>query len=514
MSRAASLRPVAAGPLVVGLAACSAVALALIGWVHDEPGSSAWYAATVGLAMVSWRAGRTRVARTALPRLLPAWTTALALATIGTAFVAAATGAPPQRTDVGTGHPNLLAASLAVAGVASLALRAPRVPYAPRTRRAAVSAVAVDVSVAVLVVGALVLTGSRTGVAAFLIGSGLIAWWRRDATVVRRSLVAGALIVAAAWGGLHLVLHQERTARNLLHQSGDVTRTPWRTSPDAAVRFTPGDGERDGVPDDATRISGRLADDRLVLLHGRLGRSEAGAAYVASVYVRADAPTRVDLTTNLSRVSCAVETTWSRCVTPPGIGDGTTYVQFRMLAPHTTSRIDLRVAAPQLERGSNASAYVPKGATLLPRPLLERFTVGALLAGDPRRVAVARIALAQGRGSPWVGVGRDGVRRALATAEGAVDVTHLTHAHNLLLERFAAEGALGLVAWALLLVPPTVAAARRHPSSTLALIATLATLNTIDLTFFYTGSFVPTFAALGALSLGRARPTVDDPSAP
>ena len=498
-SRSSDHGPNRVGFTMAGLAVVGIAGLTLIGLAHGDPRSSLWYAATGALIVASWGIARTSIARTALRVLMPAWTVGLAAATIATAIAGAFDPSEAMRIDVGTGHPNLLAASLAVAGVATLALRGPTLSRRGR------HAPWIDGGIALLVVGALVLTGSRTGLVAFLLGSFAAAALRTDPAGARRSIAVAGIVLATAWGAMHLALHQERTARNLLHASGTVSTAPWRPGADAELVLTPDEATNEVVPDDATHIAGRIGGDGDILVHGRLGRSEAGVDYVASTYLRADTPTRIGLTTNLSRVTCDVGPTWSRCVTPPGRGDGTTYVQFRLVAPSDVFDVDVTLAAPQLERGRRATTYVAKGATLLPRPLLERFTLGSILDGDARRLAVARVAVAQARTSPWIGVGREDLRHAIANADGPTDVTHLTHAHNLLLQRLAAEGVLGLLSWAFLLVPPVVAAARPRPGPTVAVVATVLAANTLDLTFFYAGALIPTFVALGLLSMDARR---------
>lgn len=462
--------------------AASALAILVgIGLAHREPASVAWYAGQVlvGLAMgvmVATPAGR-RVGWVALGVYLPVLVGLTVLAGVGLIDDPAAEGA---RVTLLSGHPNVLAASLVVMTATGLAAR----------QSGRWAALAPLVAVAVL------FTGSRAGLAALAIA--MAVWALRPGVGPRRrfAMLAAMAAVATIASAAVVLADREDASPNLLRTTVDLTGTRWTPGPGVTVEARP---RAIAAPLEGARAPFLVTpsvDAPSLLRQDGIGRSQAGAPYVASVYLRAETPTRVFLGNNLASRTCDVGPEWTRCTTPAGVGNGTTYVQFRLELRAPAPAVPVWVFGPQIERAAEPGPYAPKGAAPIPEALLERLSPAAIAGGDPHRAAVWRLAFDAFRAAPWIGIGRDGILGLLRGAPAELGVGHLAHTHNLLLERLLAEGMLGTLAWALLLAPAIVGAWRRRRWAIAPLLAALAVLNMPDRTFFELGSLLPVWFAL------------------
>jgi hypothetical protein len=490
--------------------AASAGALALLvvtGLTNGEPRSLLWYAGTVALGVALVSGAGTRVGRVAGTWLLSAALGVTTLLAILAGFDVWNPWGPAPRVELFAWHPNLLAASLVATTGALLAVCARRRGW-ERVWAFALPLVALAVLV----------TGSRAGLAALALA--WVVWLAalaRGRTAWLLTLAALALL-AGVVGLARWQAAREAANPNLLRSSVDLTGPTWRTAEGAQVSVEPDAAPGPDRGSRAVRVTARTSEGRLALRHVGLGRSEAGTPYVASVHLRADTPQRLELATNLSRTGCDVGPRWSRCATPVGAGDGSTYVQFRLEAAEPGGAFDVLAYGPQLERAETSSAYAPTGTGLLGVALLRRLNLGDVLDGDPRRAAAAGVAWRAFASSPWTGVGRERVRTALREADPALDVAHLAHVHNLWLQRLAAEGLLGLAAWVALFGPPLVGAFRRAGRAVAPLTAALLVLSVADMTLFFTGVIVPVWFALGAAwrapraDGGRGRPGGGSPA--
>ncbi|MFO8148721.1 MAG: O-antigen ligase family protein, partial [Trueperaceae bacterium] len=280
-------------------------------------------------------------------------------------------------------------------------------------------------------------TGSRTSGGALLAAGA--AWLVLLALRLPRRwlwapLVAPVVVAAAAFAWQRGVVE---LTPNLLASPSDLTHPAWSAHgkrvevvPDAAPG--PFEGTR------AQRLVGRaMPSGRNVLLQS-IGRSETGVPYVASVYLRADAPQQLELSSHLARVTCEVDTTWHRCVTPVGYGNDVSQRQLHLRAVERGGSFDVYVFGAQYERGESVTPFLDLRPAWVPQPMVNRYDLRRITFLPEDRVAIWRVGLDIARGSPWFGVGlgasadafRERTREALA-GDG------VTYAHNLLVQLLA-----------------------------------------------------------------------------
>ena len=384
-----------------------------------------------------------------------------------------------ERLQLFTGNPNLLGADL-VAGFLAASMLRPRWPWLW-----ALPVVAIAVT----------FTGSRTALIA--LAGAAFAWAILRTTAPRtKGLLAASTFVTL--GFLVITNHQIRmdeANHNLLPISVTFDDRRWTVYRDSVVDVEPSvrNGPVSGTR--ADRIVATAGTTRLTLLQS-FGRSEVGVPYVASVYLAADSPQTVILSSHHSRTTCQVDVSWSRCSTPPGFGDGRGNTQFRLEATGPGETFDVYAYGPQYETGMAATEYQPRVGGLLPNIDTSRFT---MLASSPQTLIASRVApIALGWNifmvNPWLGSGV-GWSQRIEVPSGA---THYAHAHNLLVERLATDGIAGTLAWMLiaacLLGPPLRAFGWRAVPWLVGLLV----LNTLDVTWFHTGSYISTAIVAGS----------------
>jgi O-antigen ligase len=328
---------------------------------------------------------------------------------------------------------NVLGAALAVAAAAWAAV-------AP-ARRWGAWAVALGWPLAAT---AVLYTGSRAAAGACLLAA---ATWlvlhvgRGRGVWVLPALAALVLLAAVAWqrGVVD-------AAPNLLAAPNDFAHREWRHDLAASVEVTAAaaEGPFDGTR--AQRLRATARPDGRALLLQTIGRSEPGVPYVASLYLRAEAPQRVVVSNHLSEVACTVGTAWTRCATPPGIGDGVLQAQFYLSAAEPGGAVDVLAYGAQYEVGTQATPFRARPFAWLPQALVRRLDVRNLDLLPEDRRAIWAAALELGRTAPWTGVGAPAAAAALSDriAVGVVQ------AHNALLHLWLVRGALGVAAAALL----------------------------------------------------------------
>jgi hypothetical protein len=104
---------------------------------------------------------------------------------------------------------------------------------------------------------------------------------------------------------------------NLLVAPNDFANGAWNPYGGASITVIPdaAPGPFEGTR--AQRITAHAGAAGLVFLQG-MGQSEPGVPYVASVYLRADEPQTIGLSSHLASARCEVGLEWERCVTPVG----------------------------------------------------------------------------------------------------------------------------------------------------------------------------------------------------
>ena len=386
------------------------------------------------------------------------------------------------RIQLFTDSPNLLGAGLVVGVLGTIAVQ-------PRTKAWALWLPVVALATA--------FTGSRTALLALLAGWGVYTLLRaRDPWFRWVTLAAALLVVAFALLSTRQAI-VEAGSPNLLRMTTSFGGSAWdaQFAREVLIQRAVAPGPMPSTR--ADRIAGAASNYALILLQS-VGRSVAGAPYIGSVYLRADVPQDVVLSTQMSRAVCRVSRTWQRCQTPVAFGDGLTNAQLRLEATEVGGSIDVYAYGPQLENSLVALPYAPRGTRFLPADVVERFgLLGGHLHAYGERVPAMAIALARFRESPVVGVGISGLATSFAPADGSNGDRSAAHAHNFLLERLAAEGVLGLLGWFLVLGTTAAFAFRGMGTHVLPLMVAVLILNSLDNTLLFSGSYFTLFVVFG-----------------
>lgn len=356
----------------------------------------------------------------------------------------------------------------AVFGVVVLALMLPRVPWVPRMLRVAVAVHAIGLSVAVIVVG-IAAWMSGTGVRVELLGDNpnvvgagvalaALAW---AAVAPRRRFVWWVWPLAAvAVPALVVVGWQfgvvERVP-NIVVAPKDFANRVWNTYGGAKVTVIPdaAPGPFDGTR--PHRIVAQAGTASLVFLQG-MGQSEPGVPYVASVYLRADEPQTIGLSSRLASTRCGVGLEWQRCVTPVGFGNGVRIRQHRFSTSGARA-FDVYVYGAQYERGLEATPFV-EHPIWWPQTIINRFDVRWMLGVGTGRGQLHDTVIGLWQTAPTFGLGRVGAERALAETYAGQSMVP-GHAHGLPLQLLLEDGLVGVIGWTLalaaivILVPAT-----------------------------------------------------------
>jgi len=474
---------------VVLAAAAAWLLLAVAALAVDDTAGMTAAAAVLGAAVAAVALARWRAFRAASAAGVGAYLSILTAATL----VAGQTpgSGDAARVAVIFGNPNVLGAALVTAMAAWAAVSPGRrwVWWAWP-----------------LVALAVLNTGSRTSGGALLAAG--TAWLVLLALRLPRRwllapLVALLVVAAAAFAWQRGVVE---LTPNLLAAPSDLTHPAWRAH-----------GERvqivaDAIPGpfegtQAQRLVGSATPTGRNVLLQSLGRSETGVPYVASVYLRADSPQQLRLSSHLASVTCEVDATWRRCVTPVGYGDDVRQRQLHLRAVDRGGSFDVYVFGAQYERGEAATPFLDLRPAWIPQPMVNRYDLRRITFLPENRVAIWLIGLDIARESPWFGVGlsasADAFRERTREVLGGDGVSY---AHNLLVHLLAVYGVVGLVgalvfAGALLSTLSRAGWARLAP-----LLLASALLNTWDLTLFEPPVFVPAVLALAFWSGRRSGP--------
>ena len=394
------------------------------------------------------------------------------------------------RVDILTGNPNFLAAALVTAFTAWAAVA----PW-----RRLVWWGWPFVALAVLH------TGSRTAGGALLAAGAIwlvVQAVRARSRLILAPLLALVVLAAAAVAWQRAVVE---LTPNLLAAPSDLNDAAWRH--DLAQHVSVSD---EGTPGPlpgttAQRLVAQARPESTPFVHQSIGRSEEGVPYVASIYLRADEPQRIVLTSHLARVTCEVDEEWRRCITPVGYGDDHRQRQLHLRAVERGGRVDVFVFGAQYERGTEATVFLDARPAWLPQTMVNRFDLRRVTFVPSDRVAIWREGLALARERPWFGLGREASTEAFRERTESVLRRPVTYAHNLLIHVLVVHGLVGLlgfalVAGALLSTLSPTGWARLAP-----MLIALALLNTWDLTFFEPTVFAAALAATAYWSGERVR---------
>lgn len=454
----------------------------------------AWAALAPGLVLATIaltdRPGTAAVAR---------WSAAAYLAALASATIAAGFAGvwldEASRVEGLARDANVLGAALVVAAAAWAAV-------AP-ARRWAAWAVALGWPLAAT---AVLYTGSRAAAGACVLAAAtwsVVRFGRRRSAWAPIALVVLIALAAFAWQRGVV-----EGSPNLLAAPNDFAHREWRHDLAASVLVTTaaGEGPFDGTR--AQRLQARAVPDGRALLIQTIGRSEPGVPYVASLYLRADAPQRVVVGSHLSEATCDVGALWTRCATPPGIGDGVLQAQFYLSATEPGGAVDVLAFGAQYEIATEATPFGARRFAWLPQTLVRRLDVRTidLLPDDRRTIWSAAFDLT--RTSPWTGLGSRPAADALAARTDA----GVVHAHNGLLQLWLVRGALGVAAAAVLTFALAAALAAGVWRALAPLLVALLATNTWDVTAGDALVLVPILLAVAGA--GAALKRRSDPSSP
>jgi hypothetical protein len=390
----------------------------------------------------------------------------------------------PSRLTLFTENANLLAADLVAVFFATTLIR-PRWPWPWMLPLVAI---------------AVALTGSRTGAIALLVATGAWSLLPRPPIRFRRDIAVSVLFLLAFLAFAFQEVRTDAAGANLLTVTTTFASSAWSVFAGSDVHVTPGAVAGPWPGTRADRIIAR-AESSTLTLYQSINRSLEGTPYVASVYLRSDTPQDIILSSHLAKTKCFIVTEWTRCTTPEGVGDDRLAMQFRFEVADLGRSFDVYAFGPQYETGTVATAYDARGGGLLSGVVAQRFlsvrtfSLDALVYYRWDQLLAAWTAFSESR---WLG---QGVRWA-AVVVGDSGNAPPEHAHNLLAERLAAEGLIGLLGWLLIsivLVGPVLLIFGWQAAPW---ILALTVLNTWDMTWFHAGSYFST-AIVAGLSINR-----------
>jgi hypothetical protein len=493
---ARTARDTAPGPYLRRVALAAALAWLLLAAASLAVGDTVGMAAAgavLGGVVAAVALARARAFRSTVVGAIGAYAAGLAAATL---VSGAMQSTDTVRIELFTGNPNVLGAALVTAMAAWAAVSPGR-----RWVWWAWPIVAL----------AVLNTGSRTSGGALLAAG--TAWLVLLALRLPRRrmlapLVALLVVAAAALAWQRGVVE---LTPNLLAAPSDLTHPAWRSLAQQ-VEIVPNAvaGPFEGTT--AQRLVAQATPERRSVLHQTVGRSEVGVSYVASIYLRAETPQRVELSSHLATVTCDLDATWRRCVTPAAQGDDYLQAQLHLQTVDRGGRMDVYVFGAQYERGEAVTPFLDLRPAWVPQPMVNRYDLRRITFLPEDRVRIWRTGLHIAGESPWFGVGlgasadalRERTREPLA-GDG------VTYAHNLLVQLLVVYGGVGLFgallfAGALLSTLSGAGWARLAP-----LLLATALLNTWDLTLFEPFVFVP---AVLAVAFWSGRPTEPPSPAP
>ena len=382
------------------------------------------------------------------------------------------------------GNPNLLAASLCMLALIVLSLS--------RSRS--------HLLVLPLSFMALFTTGSRIGLTAFALA--FLVWLVVAASSRRRhllvSLLICGLIATISWLGRAYIVPIDNmiNSQNILKDSSDLSARFWLEY--ARNRSLQIDSDIGDAPDDRSksdRLRVQAGENATLVLYQNVETARLDTPYIGSVYLRADAPQDVVLSTNLKKVTCRVTQVWQRCVTPVGLGNGKGGVQLRLETATKGASLNVYVWGAQLERDTTVTELAPKFSIPTRYYMLKRFSIGNLasdtvsVAGRYQAISTAWQVFLK---NPLLGVGDAALRISLTQT-----VIPLSHAHNLFVQQLASTGVLGLLALFTPLVGVLVILWRERWRVLLPLVIALAALNLTDISYFSAGVYYPFWLTLG-----------------
>ena len=464
--------------------------LSLASLMADDPGgvvrSGLVLLAVIGaVGLARWRA-----VRLVIIALLGLYAGAITAATLLAGGTSIGTG-DAARTQLFMGNPNVLGAALVTALTAWAAV-------APRRRW---------VLWAWPLVGLAVLhTGSRTSGGA-LVAAGTI-WLVLQAVRGRPKLVLTPLLVLVVLAAAALAWQRGivELTPNLLAAPSDLSDPAWRHDLADDVAITAGAAPGPFPDTTAQRLVAQARPTGRNLVHQSLGRSEEGVPYVASIYLRADTPQRLTLSSHLAQVVCDVGTAWERCVTPVGFGDDHAQRQLHLRAPDRGGSVDVFVFGAQYERGMEVTPFLDERPAWVPQTMVNRFDLRRVTFLPENRMIAWTAGAEIAREHPWFGMGLAASQEAFRERTRGALSRPVTYAHNLAVQGLAVHGVVGVLGAALVVIALLGSVGRVGLTRLAPMLIALTLLNTWDVTFFEWPVFVPMVLAIAYWAAPRSAP--------
>lgn len=393
---------------------------------------------------------------------------------------------------------NFLGAALATVGVVTLVLC--------QSRWIGLSALGL--------LSALVLTGSRTALVAYLVA--LVSWflllggWRSKVPIflVLIGLAGSSYVGLRVWLGAQ----PSPSGKNLLIYSDTLEHPAWTKRYAVELTLEPVSLPGPMPGGKVYHVRGRSNPEaqyptKVVIQNAAL--SEEDIEYVASVHLRTDSPQRMRLGSNMTGTICEVTLEWQRCQAPVSHGNGRTSIGLHLDTVQPGELLDIYVWGAQVEVGEVPTA--PEHTSK--NPFAEFLKGNALKDLMPQgwqddrnlvsRAATYRSAWRIFLAHPVAGVGLGNFyREAQALGRegpGAGD----THAHNLPLQMLAETGILGFLSWAVPFFGVLALFWRRHWRRLLPLAVCVLVLNMTDFTYYHSGVYYLYWLTVGLIVFGK-----------
>jgi O-Antigen ligase len=350
----------------------------------------------------------------------------------------------------------------------------------------------------------LVFTGSRTALIAQVVA---LVVYLMCATRVKRLWIMLTGLGLLGLILLVIVIYQPvnnlSENRNLLHASNDFSHGYWRIYGESKLKVEPKVLKAPVEGDKADYLSAVSIDRESLVVYQNVATSAAGLPYIGSIFLRADTPQTVVLSTQLSQIECNVTLEWQRCITPIGFGDGKATVQLRLETRASPGSFEVYAWGAQLEQAENVSTLQVQNLPSIASRTVERLGLGPQSTSSSQqlsldlRLTLFREAFTLFLKHPITGVGFGKFSASLK--ERNILVGEFGHAHNLMLNMMAEMGVLGLLSWAIPFFGVLALSWGRCWRTLLPLVVATLFLNLFDITFYSNGVYYVYWLSIGLL---------------
>ena len=411
----------------------------------------------------------------------------IALATIVVGFGWSSwEGLDRSRVQLIFGNPNILSALLVIFAIGILSIEHQKF----------------FVLMFIVTILSLINTGSRTSMFVFIVM--FFVWLVNSKMSAKRFLITLGVLFFVV-GGINLATKKYIKTidtminnQNILYDSNDFLSNYWtqyRLS--KSLKIIPKNTTGPYNDTRADHIIGKSGVNTRIIIYQNAGFAENNMPYIASIYLRSDAPQQIVLNSNLASSICNVTRTWHRCETPVGRGNSRTGIQLRLETIEVNSVMDLYAWGAQLEIGEVVSQPVVKYKIPSNYYLFKRYDISKYINGnDINRWKAIRIAWGNFLTHPVFGVGKG---RVLYDSTGDSLVKNLNHSHNLFVELLASEGLIGFLAWLIPFVGFLLILRGFLDYRVMLLVFAMLLLNVTDVVYYAGGVYSVYWLLLGLL---------------